>query len=170
MMSDLVSDHNGYLWYRAELCNPDYIRVHSCPLCGGMFHYRSNIHNSCYSFLHNSQKHILRKNKRTQKMTQWYRNTSSNRHFCAHLRSQWTNWSKACKKLLLSPLGKGVDFHLSNLKSLYLKMLHVKIDWNWPSGSGVEFFLILFNVFLQCQYYLHLKKGVAINSNKDEIP
>ena len=39
----------------------------------------------------------------------------------------------------LIPLGKAWPFICSEFHPLYSRMLCIKFDWNWPSGSGEEY-------------------------------
>ena len=53
----------------------------------------------------------------------------------------------------------------TNLNSFHQKMLCAKFGWNWPSGSGEDFFNVV-NAFLQLGYHLPLGMGVALHLNK----
>ena len=66
----------------------------------------------------------------------------------------------------LTPLGKV----WINLNSLHPRMLCVKFGWNWPGGSGGEYFLILSMHFFLFSNYLSLEKSVALPLNKLESP
>ena len=47
-----------------------------------------------------------------------------------------------CYFVIISPWKMVGPFIWTNLNPLHLKMLCAKFDWNWPSGSGEDFFLI----------------------------
>ena len=46
-------------------------------------------------------------------------------------------------------------------------MLCVKFGWNWPSGSGKDFFFV--NIFLLFWNYLPLERSVALRLRKHEF-
>ena len=48
-------------------------------------------------------------------------------------------------------------------------MICDKFGWNWPSGSGEDFFYIV-NAISQFPNYLPLEKGVDLHLNKLESP
>ena len=56
-------------------------------------------------------------------------------------------------------------FNSTNLNSFHQKMLCAKFGWNWPSGSGEDFFNVV-NAFLLLGYHLPLGMGVALHLNK----
>ena len=53
---------------------------------------------------------------------------------------------------------------------LPVRLLCAKFDWNWPSGSGEEDFLISSMFFSLFRNYLPLEKGGALYLNKLESP
>ena len=57
-----------------------------------------------------------------------------------------------------------------NLIPLHPKMLCVKFGWNWPSGSGEDFFKNFVKVFMLFRKYLPLENGGALHINKFESP
>ena len=50
-----------------------------------------------------------------------------------------------CYFIIISPCKRAWPFIWTNLNPTHPRMLYVKFDWNWPSGSGEEFL-----IFPQC--------------------
>ena len=71
---------------------------------------------------------------------------------------------------IISPLARAWSFVWTNLISLHPMMFCAKSGWNWPSGSGEEYFLKVVNLFLLFSNYPSFRKGVALHLNKLEIP
>lgn len=64
--------------------------------------------------------------------------------------------------LTILPWKTAWPFRSSNWNSLYLRMLCAKFAWNWPNGSGEEYFSI---TSMYCRYFIIIclwKKGVHL--------
>jgi hypothetical protein len=73
-----------------------------------------------------------------------------------------------CIFVIISPLKSTWPFIWTNENPLYLKMICIKFDWNWPARSGEDFFKnfqCIFTLLL-----LPLGKGVPLHLNNLEFP
>ena len=61
--------------------------------------------------------------------------------------------------VIISPWKKVGPFISTNLSSHYPRIHCAKFGWNWPSGSGEEFFLISSMYFRKFRYDLPLEKS-----------
>ena len=71
--------------------------------------------------------------------------------------------------VIISPWKWPMVIIWTQLNPLPLRMICAKFGWNWPSGSGEDFFLI-FSAFLHFRYYLPLELTNVYHLNKVESP
>ena len=72
--------------------------------------------------------------------------------------------------VIISPWKRVGPFIWIKLNPLHPRMHCDKFGWNWPSGSGEEFFFNFVNVFLLFRNYLPLEKSGALHLNKLSSP
>jgi hypothetical protein len=71
--------------------------------------------------------------------------------------------------VIISPLKRTWLLTCAILNSLYLRMICIKFDWNWPAGSREEFF---FKCFMNFYSFLSspLGEGVVLHLYNSESP
>jgi hypothetical protein len=72
--------------------------------------------------------------------------------------------------VIISPLKETWPFIWTNLNSLHPRIIIIKFDWIWHSGSIEEEFQRFTVYFLHFYYHILLEKGVPFHLNKTWIP